>query len=271
MTNHRASEPRPFYSTGGLNVETYDARTATPPGEIAFYVERARRSGGSVLELACGSGRITWPIARAGVSIVGLDLAAGMLARAERKRADEDAVAAARARFVAGDMTSFELRERFALAIIPFRAFLMLLTPELQRSALRRIHAHLEPGGRLIIDVFDPRLDLLAQEDFTPRREVPELRHPVTGNTISVNVLARHNDHVRQRMTERWRFTEVDSEGKTIREEEEILELRWIYRYEMQYLLELCGYEVEEELSDYLGAGPAYGREQIWVARRSER
>ena len=271
MTNEPTSEPRSFYSAGGLNVETYDARTATPPGEIEFYVEHARRSGGKVLEVACGTGRVTWPVARAGIPIVGLDLAAGMLARAEGKRGQEDAATSARARFVAGDMTSFELQERFSLAIVPFRAFLMLLTPELQRMALRRIHAHLEPGGRLIIDIFDPRLDLLAQEDFTPRREVPNLRHPITGNTISVNVLARHNDHVQQRLSERWRFTEVDAEGKTIREEDEIIELRWIYRYEMRYLLELCGYQVEKEFSDYLGSGPAYGREQIWVARRAER
>src|SRR6185503_13706615 len=122
VTSHRTSEPRAFYSTGGLNVETYDVRTATPPGEIAFYVERARRSGGSVLELACGTGRITWPIARAGVRIVSLDLAEGMLARAESKQAGEDAATSGRARFVADDMTSFELQERFALAIIPFRA-----------------------------------------------------------------------------------------------------------------------------------------------------
>lgn len=268
MTNDPTSKSRPFYSTGGLNVETYDVRTATPPGEIEFYIDRARRSGGAVLEVACGTGRVTWPIARAGIPVVGLDLARGMLARAEGKRDGEDAATSARVRFVAGDMTSFELRERFALAIIPFRAFLMLLTPELQRSALRCVHAHLEPGGRLIVDIFDPRLDLLAQEDFTPRREIPNFPHPVTGNTISVNVLSRHNDQVNQRLSERWRFTEVDSEGKTIREEDEIIELRWIYRYEMRYLLELCGYEVEEELSDYLGTGPAYGREQIWVARR---
>jgi SAM-dependent methyltransferase len=271
VTKPPTSEPRPFYSTGGLNVETYDTRTATPPGEIEFYIDRARRSGGTVLELACGTGRVTWPIARAGVPIVGLDLAQGMLDRAESKRSEEDAATSARARFVAGDMTTFELAERFALAIIPFRAFLMLLTPELQRSALQRVHAHLEPHGRLIIDIFDPRFDLLAQQDFVPRREVPSFAHPVTGNTISVNVLSRHNDQVNQRASERWRFTEVDPEGKTIREEDEIIELRWIYRYEMRYLLELCGYEVEEEFSDYLGGAAAYGKEQVWVAIRAER
>src|SRR3982751_6348244 len=67
-------EARSFYSLGGINAETYDARTETPPGEIDFYVRHARSSGGPVLELACGTGRITWPIARAGIAIVGLDL-----------------------------------------------------------------------------------------------------------------------------------------------------------------------------------------------------
>ena len=259
---------RPFYAAGGINAETYDTRTESAPGEIDFYLAHARASGGPVLELACGTGRVTWPIARAGIPIVGLDLGTGMLDQAERKRAHETRETGERARFVHGDMTRFELSERFTLAIIPFRAFLMLLTIEQQRDALRCIGRHLVPGGRLIIDIFDPRLDLLVPGAFMPRREVPDLVHPVTGNVVSVEVLERENDVVRQYMTERWRFREVTRDGTLVREEVERLELRWTYRYEMRHLLELCEYVVEEELSDYLGSPPAYGREQIWVARR---
>ena len=90
-----------------------------------------------------------------------------------------------------------------------------------------------------------------------------------SGNVVSVDVLERVNDTLEQRLTERWRFTERTTTGVVVREEEEVLELRWSYRYEMRYLLELSGYGVEDELSDYLGAPPAYGREQIWVARRA--
>ena len=54
-----------------------------------------------------------------------------------------------------------------------------------------------------------------------------------------------------------------------VRQEEEILRLRWTYRYEMRHLLELAGFEVEAEFSDFRGSPPAYGREQVWLARKA--
>jgi len=260
-------EARAFYTDGGINVETYDARTAGFPGEIDWWVRQAVASGGPVLELACGTGRVTWPIARAGVPIVGLDLGAGMLRVAESKRAAQPPEASERARFTHGDMTSFSLGETFALVIIPFRAFQALLTPEAQRSSLRCIHRHLHPSGRFIVDLFDPRLDwLLPGHIPSPLPDRPQLTHPVSGNAVTIEVLERINDPLRQVLRERWRFTEHDSRGHVVRQEEEILELRWTYRYEMRHLLELCGFTVEREISDFTDAPPAYGREQIWVA-----
>jgi SAM-dependent methyltransferase len=152
-----------FYADRGLNAETYDARTLGFPGEIDFWVARALASGGPVLELACGTGRVSWPIARAGIEVVGLDLAPAMIERAESKPDTERPDVGARVTFVLGNMADFTLSERFALAIIPFRAFQMLLGIEEQRRSLCGIHAHLRPGGRLIVDIFDPRLDLLGR------------------------------------------------------------------------------------------------------------
>jgi ubiquinone/menaquinone biosynthesis C-methylase UbiE len=261
---------RTFYSEGGLNAETYDMRTLGFPGEIDFWVARARESGGPVLELASGTGRVTWPIARAGIDIVGIDLATAMLAEAERKRAAEAPDVAVRARFVRADMSDFELSQQFALAIIPFRAFQALLSVDRQRAALGCIRRHLKPGGRLIMDIFDPRLDLLAEEKFKPRREIAPFRHQRTGHTVTIDVLERVNDHVAQRLVERWRFRETAADENVVREEEESLELRWTYRYEMRYLFELTDFIIEEEWSDFVGAPPAYGREQIWVVRRGD-
>lgn len=261
---------RPFYSEGGLNAETYDVRTLGFPGEIDFYVSCARASGGPVLEVACGTGRVSWPVARAGVDVVGLDLTPAMLEQAERKRHRERPEVSARARFVLGDMTDFALDERFALAIIPFRAFQVLLGVDQQRRSLGCLRRHLRAGGRLIIDVFDPRLDLLVNERSTAVRDINPITHPVTGRPVMIDVLERLNDHVEQRLVERWRFREIGADGKALRDEEERLEMRWIYRFEMQHLLELSGFAIEEELSDFRGAPRAYGQEQIWVARRED-
>jgi SAM-dependent methyltransferase len=260
-------DPRSYYAEGGLNVETYDLRTAGFSGEIDFWVARARESGAPVLELACGTGRITWPIARAGIDIVGLDINPAMLRAAEAKRAREAPSASKRVRLVEGDMTDFSLGRTFALAIIPFRAFQALLTPEDQRQSLISIRRHLRSGGRLIIDIFDPRLDWLLPERTDPGLPTrPTVTHPITGNTLTVDVLSRRNDPLRQLFSEHWRFTELSSTGQLLRQEDEILHLRWTYRYEMRYLLELCGFAVEAELSDFSGSPPAYGREQIWIA-----
>jgi SAM-dependent methyltransferase len=262
-------QPLPFYADGGLNVETYDARTAGLPNEIDWWVREAVAAGGPVLELACGTGRITWPIARAGVKSVGLDISTAMLRAAEVKRRGELPDVSDRVRFVRGDMVDFSLGETFALAIIPFRAFQALLTTRSQRSSLESIYRHLRPGGRLIIDIFDPRLDWLLPERTEPAiPDRPSVTHPVTGNSVTIEVLTRRNDPLQQVLAERWRFTETSPTGEILRSEDEILELRWSYRYEMRYLLQLCGFSIERELSDFADAPPAYGREQIWIAEK---
>jgi SAM-dependent methyltransferase len=259
--------PRPYYAEGGLNVETYDLRTAGFAGEIDFWVGCARKANGPVLELACGTGRVTWPIARASVDIVGLDISPAMLRVAESKRAHESPEVSQRVRLVQGDMTDFSLGQLFALVIIPFRAFQALLTPEDQQRSLTCVRRHLRPGGRLIVDIFDPRLDWALPERTEPGLPArPTITHPVTGNTLTVNVLSRRNDALRQLFTEHWRFSELSPTGQLLRQEDELLELRWTYRYEMRYLLELSGFTVEAELSDFSGSPPAYGKEQIWIA-----
>lgn len=172
-----------------------------------------------------------------------------------------------RVRFVRGDMTDFSLGEALGLAIIPFRAFQALLTPAAQRSSLACIQRHLRAGGRLIIDIFDPRLDWALPDRTEPGLpDRPSVKHPVSGNSVTVEVLTRANDPLSQTLRERWRFTETTSSGVVVRREEELLELRWTYRYEMRYLLELCGFVIEGEFSDFKESPPTYGLEQIWVA-----
>ena len=158
-------------------------------------------------------------------------------------------------------MSRFELKERFALIFIAFRSFQILLTPEDQRRCLQCVRHHLAPNGRVIINLFDPRYDMILpgrQESLTAPRE---FIHPVSGNRVVVETLERVCEPVSQTFEERWRFTESDSSGAVVRSEEEFLRLRWTFRYEMRHLVERCGFVIEAEYSDFHRSPPAYAKE----------
>ncbi|MBA3778057.1 MAG: hypothetical protein H0X16_01885 [Chloroflexi bacterium] len=166
-------------------------------------------------------------------------------------------------------MCSFTLQGRFRLAVIPFRSFQVLLDPEAQRSCLHSIRAHLRPGGILALQLFDPRLEsMVPGEGPAPNPDRGTVPNPDTGNDVTIRVLRRQTDPLRQVFEEEWEFTERGPDGTVVRRENETLAMRWTYRHEIRYLLELCGFEVVAEYADFQGAPPAYGREQVWVARR---
>jgi SAM-dependent methyltransferase len=264
-----------FYWHESLNVETYDIRhpvtmEGTPiAGDVAFYRALAEDAGGPVLELACGTGRVAMALAEAGFTVTGLDRSEPMLALAREKVLSADPDVAGRIDLVHEDMTAFDLGRRFGLVVIAFRSFQSLLTPELQANCLRAIHAHLEPGGRLALNLFDPLLDKCAPG--SPPFEQAISRGDVwlpNGHAVRVSVTAREVDPLTQVLRETWRFQESDPAGTVVLIEDEELRLRWTYRHELRYLLELHGFEVEAEYSDFAGSPPAYGKELIVVARR---
>lgn len=264
--------PADFYQQPGLNVDVYPLRTsflAVVDGDTDFYRELALEAGGTVLELGCGTGRLLIPLARAGINVTGLDLSAAMLSVAAAEVAKEPDAVRRRITLVQGDMADFNLGRTFRFVFIAFRSFMLLTEPDAQRRCLERVRDHLVPGGLVAIDIFDPQLDRMTpdqpEDDWTLLGTV---KHPDSFNSVNVLAAGRSNDTVRQVFEETWRFTEVDPSGNVVRAEEEVLRMRWTYRYEMRYLLELCGFEVVAEYSDYDKSPPDYGLEQIWVARR---
>lgn len=265
----RAEAPA-FYSQSGLHVAVYDALAREVPGgdDIGFFHRLAETTAGPILELGCGTGRVAVPLAEAGHEVVGIDRSRPMLDRAERRRRSLAPEVRRRLRFVEADMTDFRLGRRFGLVFAAFRVFMCLLDPASQRAALDRARRHLHPGGLLVVDVFDPLLDWLAPGP-QPSRDVDEVLHPDTGRRVRVATFDRVNDPVDQRMTERWRFTELDDDDRVLREEVETLTLRWTFRHELHHLLELAGFEVIAESSDYAGSPPAYGHEIVVVAQRA--
>ncbi|HYJ96457.1 MAG TPA: hypothetical protein VEX14_00230, partial [Burkholderiaceae bacterium] len=116
-----------------------------------------------------------------------------------------------------------------------------------------------------VLQLFDPRLDLLIDD----KAKMPRLSgtHPLTTRRYVGEVLQTTLDHVNQVRRDVWRYAEIGACGEVLVDDTREMTLRWTYRWELHYLLELCGFVVEAEYSDYLGSPPAYGKELIVVAR----
>jgi len=132
----------------------YDPWSRSVTEDIDFYVAEAAASGGPVVELAVGTGRIAVPIAEAGIRVIGVDQSEGMLAVA-RELARERGVEALLDLRV-GDLREPPVAERVPLAICPFRSLLHMPDEPEKLRALRAAHRLLVPGGKLVFDVFAP-------------------------------------------------------------------------------------------------------------------
>ena len=234
-------------SFGDAWADLYD-RVHTLKEDIPFWVREAKSSGGPVLELGCGTGRVTIPVAQAGVPITGVDNSSAMLSRA-RARARKLGLAKGMLRFQLGDMRDFRLGRKFPLVIIPFRSFQLLLSVADQRQALENIKRHLAPEGRLIIDLFVPDQERLIRESTSPvfRREIAD---GATGRRLRVSEQNQH-DPLGQIINARTILEEVDVEGKRTDGWEVAYQLRYLYRFEALHLLEAAGYRLLELYGDF--------------------
>ena len=137
----------------------YDPWSRTVVEDVPFYLEEAVRSGGPMLELGVGTGRIAVPVAAAGIEVVGVDTSAGMLEVA-RARAE---LAGVEVDLRQGDMRDPPVEGAVPLVAIPFRSLLHMETDDDRRAALRAVAKHLTPTGRLVFDVFTPGADDIAE------------------------------------------------------------------------------------------------------------
>ena len=250
-----------------FGAELYDQSTEGLEHEIEFYVEEAEKSGSPVLELGCGTGRITVPVAESGIEITGLELSSDMLEVAERKVDKLPPEVGRRIELVQGDMRDFSLDRKFNLIFIPFRSFQHVLTSEEQRRSLLCIRDHLADDGRLIIEIFDPRLDLIVSHSGNlcgAVKKYREFRHPDSGNRVVIWE-SRKVQLADQIIDEDWIFEEYDDAGKSISRILTNFKIRYIFRWEMEYLLELCSYKPVALYGDFKRGAFKHGVEQIWV------
>lgn len=224
--------------------ELYDPWSRSVTEDVGFYVAEARKAGGPVVELGVGTGRIAVPIAERGVRVIGVDSSAGMLELCRRRAEQAGVVELVDLRL--GDLRRPPVDERVRLVTAPFRSLLHLGTDAERLEGLAAASGLLEPGGRLVFDVFAPsREDVeethgrwLEREPGIWERADWDLEHRVL--TLSVR----------------------GDEGETT------MALAWISPDEWRRLLERAGFEVVAcygwfDMRPYAG-----GEDTVWIARR---
>jgi len=165
--------------------------------DVAFYLEEAERAGVSsrVLELGCGTGRLTLPLAQAGHEVTGLDFSPAMLVRAREKLAAEPRSVQDRVTLVEGDARRVELGQTasFDVVLAPFRVLQHFPAISDQLEVLTGARRQLRPGGRLVLDVFNPSYPMMTRDRSAEVEDTSERTLP-DGRTLrrTVRVLTVH-------------------------------------------------------------------------------
>jgi SAM-dependent methyltransferase len=131
-------------------VDVYDPWTADVR-DVQFYVDMARESGGPIVELGIGTGRVAIPTAKAGVRVIGIDASERMIERCLLRSREAGVADLIDARV--GDFRQIPIRQRVPLVTCPFESFSHLLTDEDRVSALTEVREILQPHGTFVFDI----------------------------------------------------------------------------------------------------------------------
>jgi SAM-dependent methyltransferase len=218
--------------------------------DLPFYVDLAKRSGGPVLEIGCGTGRVLLSIAREGIEIDGVDNSPAMLQVLKARMQLEPSVVRARANVHVADMRRFQLGKKYPLAIIPFRPMQHMYTLADQVGALMTVAAHLHENGLLAFDVFFPQFEMIpagiGEEALDCEWSVDSL--PPT--TIRRYFRKESFDKVRQTFSGTFIFRTYQSEA-LVREEIEPLKMSYYTYPHLRALFLLAGLEPVEEYGSF--------------------
>jgi SAM-dependent methyltransferase len=233
------------YEDPAYYTKTYRRRVE----DVRYYVDLAEHAGGPTLELGCGNGRITIPIARAGAEVVGVDRSAAMLKDLRARLRDEPEEVRARVTVRRGDMRSFRARRRFPLVICPFNALLHLYERRDFERFLARVREHLAPRGELVFDISMPDPAELARDParayFAPRFRYPrEDGRP--GPMIRYSERFDY-DRVRQVLFVALEFSPMDGSDAWMTP----LAHRQIHPQELEALLHYNGFAITDQRGDF--------------------
>jgi SAM-dependent methyltransferase len=227
----------------GLAAESYDLWFGEEPYEDqACFQRRIAAAGGPALEIACGTGRLLLPFLRDGLDVEGVDSSPAMLDICRTKAAQQNLRPVLHQQL----MQQLDLAHRYGTIFIPSCSFQILAGREEALEALRRFHAHLLPGGQLLVSLFVPWEDFKLENQWRLRRSGTR---PSDRATVLIHEATR-SDRLEQ-LQRIWLRLEVFKGGQLVHSELRKHRLRWYHRHEFTMMLEHVGFHDIRVTGDY--------------------
>jgi SAM-dependent methyltransferase len=238
----------------------YDAEHDAFEDDVQFYRDLAAGAGPTVLEVGCGSGRVTVVLARLGSAVTGVDSSEAMLARCRARLARELAAVRERVQLVCADARALgdAAPGPFALSLLPLNTFAHFATPAERLAVLTRVRERLVPGGRLVLDVDlqGPRrllespgqLWLLGAWDLAAAPGAPAI---AVGSSVQVVHLASAVPHPQVDAAVVTHLYDTQTADGTMRRTIARMTLALLSRGEVELALERAGYAVESVYGSY--------------------
>lgn len=224
--------------------------------DIPFYILQAKEYGGPVLELACGTGRVTIPIAQKDISITGLDFLNPMLKEAKRK-SNEKGV---KIEWIEADMTNFNLSKKYNLILMPGCAFNWLLDIESVEKCLTCVKKHLNPNTVFIFDAFNPDLNILVRD---PSKTYPNAEYQDPDGRGLV-IVSENTEYDKANQILLWRLSYSILKKPLSKE----MKLRIFFPQELDTLLKYNGFKIYEKYGDFDQTPfTSESRRQIFICR----
>jgi SAM-dependent methyltransferase len=235
--------------------------------DVKFYVEATRNCNGLVLEAGCGTGRVLLPCVEAGAEVVGFDMSAPRIQACREKLKSASPETRGRASVHEGNMLTCDFGSNFDLVILPFRVFQDLVTPEDGRQALLNLRRHLRPGGRIILDLFNPSIPMLANTAIATEFSDSSITLADGQGSIDLHYRICSRDYFTQRQAVEEIVYLKRGDGSVERQANRF-EIKYTFRFELEHLLELCGFKVEQVFGDFERGefGKHYPGEMIMMA-----
>ena len=245
--------------------EWYDIfYAAADPGDIDFYHGLSKASGGPILEIGVGTGRIALPLAQQGMEIVGIDLFEPMLKVAQQNALDVAPLDGS-LRLIQDDMRDFDLKRQFSVVTIPARTLLLATTEAEQTDTLCCAAKHLAPDGTMAFNLFYPDPEMLADD---PDEEflLEVVDKPDGGRYV---LTARNRFDMESQLNHGVQIAEeLDPKGEILRRQELKVVVRYLYPEQIIALCDRVGLEVIEMWGNFEGGELDEESDEIVVLAR---